>query len=292
MTLITALKTGERIVVMSDTAISDRDAIRADLLPGRLKSITLGPRRTVSYAGLSAQALDVIRRLHRENIQSDEEVISRLRGACSEFSGEVEFLACFHDDSKQARLVKITSSGVAEGANTYWIGNGDAARSLASMELEIPPRFGDLPSYVTQEEINFTYRFSKFIELHSDFVVGGAAITCVCSSNGHGYQSEAGATMLKPVQVPDPVPPEVREAEARTGMSRFAYHIYGPQERGIAVVGFYLEQAATGYLHMPLFRDDALKVTADDQEAFSRIVIETSLEKKADSLRGTQNRSI
>jgi len=58
LTLIAALKMSERIVVMSDTAISDRDAIRSNLIPGRLKSVVVGPKMTISYAGLSSQALE------------------------------------------------------------------------------------------------------------------------------------------------------------------------------------------------------------------------------------------
>jgi len=261
----------ERIVVMSDTAISDRDAIRSNLIPGRLKSVVVGPKMTISYAGLSSQALDTIRNVHRNGAANDEAAIACLLSACHEYLGRVEFLFCSHNALGIGRLVKVTSSGAAEGASRYWIGDGDAARTLSNLDVKLAPVVGQ-SDYVSPDEIVFTRTFSAFLERHSNHLVGGAAINCLCSAHGHCYQNEAGAFMLTPIQIPDPVSPEIRAAEERSGMSRFSYHVYGADDRGVAVVGYYLEQAQTGYLYIPMEHDDALKVEARDQAEFKEIV--------------------
>jgi hypothetical protein len=271
MTLISALKMGARIVVMSDTAVSNRDAVRPNIIPGRLKSIILSTRMTVSYAGLSAPALDAIRYLHRNKVDDDEEAIAYLLSTCERFAGEIDFIFCSHHKSGGSRLAKITSGGKSEGSTTYWIGSANAARTLSTLDVQVP-HLEDAPDYQPQEERLFTRRFFEYLEKHADSNVGGVAVNCLCSSCGHCYQDHAGAALLKPIQIPDLVPPEVRLAEERTGMSRFAYHLYSAEDRGVAVVGYYLEQAKVGYLHIPLEHDDALKVEAEDQAEFRRIV--------------------
>jgi hypothetical protein len=271
MTLVSALKMRERIVVMSDTAISNRDAVRSNIIPGRLKSIVLSTKMTVSYAGLSSQALDVIRRLRREQVDDDETAISYLLSTCKEYPGEIDFIYCSHDKFGRSRLVKITSEGTFEGSTMYWIGSAEAARTLSKLETQVP-RLDNAPDYQPHQELVFTRRFFEYLENHADSNVGGVAVNCLCSEYGHCYQDHAGGVLLKPIQMPDPVPTEVRAAEERTGMSRFSYHLYSAEDRGVAVVGYYLEQARVGYLHIPLEHDDPFKVVAEDQAEFRRIV--------------------
>ena len=48
MTIVAAMKCGERICVMSDTMISDRGLARDNVIPGRLKTIVVNKWLTIS----------------------------------------------------------------------------------------------------------------------------------------------------------------------------------------------------------------------------------------------------
>jgi hypothetical protein len=154
----------------------------------------------------------------------------------------------------------------------YWIGDADAARRLSTFEHQIP-QTESLPEYLSHQELSFTHRFTKYLEEFGNSNVGGVAVNCLCSVYGHCYQNHAGAFSLDSIEIPDRMPVELRRSAERSGMGRFAYHLYSADERGVAVVGYYLEQAQIGYLHVPLERDDPLKVSARDQVEFRGIVV-------------------
>ena len=64
MTIVAAMKFDKRIVVMSDTMISDSNELRNNVIPGRLKSIVINNWLTISDAGLSTQAIDAVRKIY------------------------------------------------------------------------------------------------------------------------------------------------------------------------------------------------------------------------------------
>ena len=64
MTIVVAKKLDERIVDMSDTMISDLNEPKNNVIPGRLKSMVINNWLTISYANLSIQAIDAIRKIY------------------------------------------------------------------------------------------------------------------------------------------------------------------------------------------------------------------------------------
>ena len=259
------------MVVLSETSITNRDAARSNALPGRLKSIVLGMRHTVSYAGLSSQALDVIRSVHRDQLQDADAIRDRLFAAARRFPHELDFLLCSHDQPEAPRLIKVTSDATYEGADYHWIGNAQSARALAALETPIQhPQ--NPPDFQSAEERVLTQRFFQYMEKSLDPNVGGAVVNCLCSPFGHCYQDHAGTHSWDRISTLDSTPPEVRAAEHRTGGTSYSYHVYSPATRGTGVVGFFLEQAGVGFIHCPLERDDPLRVKAADQSEFSAML--------------------
>lgn len=274
MTLVAAIRNGQRIVVMSDTAISNRNAAHPNAVPGRLKSIVVSTTLTISYAGLSSQALDAIRsvRVLRLGLST---AIEALLEASRRHQGALDFLICSHEDKESARLIKISDSQVYEGANYYWIGNADSARAFARYESNY--RHPDNPpDYQSAEEREFTHRFFDYVENSRDPNVGGAVVNCLCSEYGHCYQDHAGVNHWEPITVPDPTPPEIKFALHKSGRASFSYHLYCPAERGVALVGYYMEQPGVGFLHVPLEQDDPIPVTAASEGEFRRVVSEAA----------------
>jgi len=61
MTFVVARKFGDRIIVFSDTMISNRGAARQNIIPGALKSIVVHRYVSIAYAGSAPVALDAVR---------------------------------------------------------------------------------------------------------------------------------------------------------------------------------------------------------------------------------------
>lgn len=270
MTLVAALRNGPRIVVMSDTAISNRDAAHPNVIPGRLKSVVINTQLTVAYAGLSSQALDAIRSVHKFKLSTSDAINALLEASCRH-GGEVDFLLCSHEDTSHPRLVKIADSTVYEGADYYWIGNSESARALARYDTsDRHPE--NAPDYQAPAEREFTHRFFEYMHHVRDPHVGGAIVNCLCSDHGHCYQDHGAVHHWEPITIPDPTPLEAKAALHRSGRASFADHVYCPAERGVALVGFYMEQPGFGHLHIPLERDDPIPVSASSQAEFRKIV--------------------
>jgi hypothetical protein len=277
MTIVAAKKTGNRIVVMSETMITNPAGNNS--LPGRLKSIVLNEWLTVSYAGLSAQAIDAIRALKRLRVLSTELAVRELMEVSETYADELDFIVCSHEDQEASRLIKITNGRYSEGSDIYWIGNAEAAAALSRTETN-RPKSDYLPDYVTDDEVQFTHQFHVYMEKGRDTGVGGAIVNCLCSQFGHCYQSHAGAFAWDTI-ILGQGDHEARRAANKTGMYYFEYNVCAPAEPGEAVLGLYLAQSGAGYVYEPLIRDEARKVFADNQHEFSMLVSRTASESKS-----------
>lgn len=272
MTIVAALRSMGRIVVMSDTMISDERSHRTrKRIPGRLKSIVLNRWLTVSYAGLSIQSIDTIRELKAANPTTTDAAVDYLRDVAANQKNEVDFLVCSHERPDRPRLIKISGERASEGQDFYWIGSPTAAGELA--RLELPAVQGESGGeYFSIEETRFTYRFHQYIKHATDPSVGGMVINCLASPYGHCYQNHYGA-YVDQVTIPDPVEPSLRQRMNDAGMNGYyKYAVMTPAERGLALVGTYFEQARIGFIHEPLIQDDPEKVEAEDQNEFQAIL--------------------
>ncbi len=152
MTIVAAMKFADRICVMSDTMITDEGSARNNIIPGRLKSIVINRWLTVSYAGLSTQAIDSVRLLHKAKNISTNLALEHLAQVSFDHYGALDFILCSHETTP--RIVKISNGQVFEGADAYWIGSSKAANELS--KVEIPHmEYENLPEYMGAEELIF-----------------------------------------------------------------------------------------------------------------------------------------
>jgi hypothetical protein len=268
MSLVAAIRSMGRIVTLSETMISDEGSRRPmNQIPGRLKSIVMNSALTVSYAGLSLQAIDAIRRLHAMQQLTTDFAIEFLAEASTKLNGEIAFLVCSHESREYPRLIKIEGNQVSEGKDIYWIGNQASANALARVELPAmqDERAGD---YFSLEERQFTRRFHHYLGHAADSAVGGMVINCLASPFGHCYQDHYGVYVDR-MTIPDSVEPSVRARMNEAGMNgHFKYAVMSTAQRGLALVGTFFEQARIGYIYEPILRDDPEKVEASGQLEF------------------------
>ncbi|EGW22900.1 hypothetical protein [Methylobacter tundripaludum] len=268
MTIVVAMKFDERILVMSDTMISDPTDRADNILPGRLKSIVINKWLTISYAGLSNQAIHIIRGIKKLSNISTELVVNILAEASRNHGDDLDFILCSHENA--ARLIKISSGEIFEGAEFHWIGNRQAVSELS--KLEIPKvEINDLPEYMSQNEIIFTNTFLNYIRDGRCKGVGGVVINCLCSEFGHCYQDHAGAFSWDTIIIGQDDYVKRQELN-QTGMYCYTYNVCAPAERGQAIIGFYLAQSNVGYIYDPLNYNDARKIKNMDLQAFSQLV--------------------
>jgi hypothetical protein len=105
MTFVAAKRFGERILIASDTMISDLTGTRHDVIPGRLKAVVLDLQTTVAYAGLPDQGIDAIKRA-RELLSSGasiSDVEQMLAATTEKYSDKQEFkLRPFNSEVQRA----------------------------------------------------------------------------------------------------------------------------------------------------------------------------------------------
>lgn len=268
MTIVAAKRFGNRIIVLSDTMISDVGARADNIIPGRLKSIVLSKTLTVSYAGLSCQALDAIRVIYRSPPDSVRVVIEFLAAKTAEFTGELDFLVCTHTPC--AELFKISNGRVYTGADFYWIGNSQAVSDLSQLEVR-QQKIENRPEWLFEEEMHFSNKFMVYLRENRRHGVGGIVINCLCSDQGHCYQNYVSAFSWDEIIIDQFGCNRPQEAK-ETGMYHFECHVYSATKRGEAVVGLYLGQPGIGFIYDPLNHDEAKKIVNIAHSEFAALV--------------------
>lgn len=250
MTLIMARQLGDRIIMHSDSMISDPNAPRSDIIPGQLKAIVLTPQLSVAYAGLVQKALPTIREARRMARQGTtlRDVVEYLRQATIAHSGAVDFLVAAHYD--EPVLYKIWRGNLASGADhPYWIGNRTTASAVqrAMQEQQVPAD----REWAEQEEFRSSLAFTNVIRESKIPGVGGFSFNLLGSPEGHCYQDEAGYFGWDRVNVSDINTPEYQHF-IMTGTAHYLYNTIAPTQRGAGVVGAFLWQANLGFIYSPL----------------------------------------
>ncbi len=268
MTIVAAMRFYERICVMSDTMISFEGSTRNNIIPGRLKSIVVNEWLTISYAGLSTQAIDAVRALYRCNSITTDSVVQCLVETSTKYQNQLDFIVCSHESG--ARLIKIANGVVSEGANAYWIGNLQAATELSKVVIP-KTEFDDLPDYMSAEEVIFKNAFSTYMRENRCKGIGGAIIDCLCSPYGHCYNTHAGVFSWDTI-ILGKDDYEERQKKNKTGMYHYEYNVQSTSARGQAIVGFYLNQAQTGYIYDPIHYDEAMKIENVGLTSFSHLI--------------------
>jgi hypothetical protein len=254
MSIVIAAKFLDRIVVFSDTMISDVNMARSNIIPGQLKSVVLNGKLSISYARSVSTGLDVI--------QQSETIFSRTQDL-----GEVVKFARHKNNSLLSTewacdfiivshvqgpcMYRIYDGKISYGADRYWIGDHEPIRKCSETENAVPVP-ADLKFFSPEE-----YKFRRAIHsllfepaVHTASGVGGFMFELLGSPFGHCYGNHATAKYWDTVQFPPGV--TARQAEDRaSGMTLFGYCTVASLERGAGVVGAFIEQTQTGYIYRP-----------------------------------------
>ncbi len=239
--------------------ISDRDGIRTNRIPGRLKAIVLNGSVSVAYAGLANQSRDAV--LNAKNILSDtgdlSAAIESLRLVTAEFDGLVEFAVASH--FPRADLRKVARGKISGKLEGCYLGDSDA---VGLLEASIKEQFRRYGQQDPDPERILTGAFkTMFLEVGIQLsdVVGGIPMSLLASPYGHCYNNYAGAARWDKIHFGADGSVSQDPLEQGAHM-QWGYNVQPSKLRGVAVVGAYIVEANIGYIYSPIEFDEAQKV--------------------------------
>lgn len=265
MTIGIAHKFGKRVLVLTDTMITDSRKGGTDAIPGRLKAIILSPTVSVAYAGHSDPALKAIQDA-RQCLQATGEIRSAfevLIQASASPDHEVEFLLIFHQDG-EPHLQKVTARGITADLESAFIGDAGVVRRVLDL-LPSQTGFAQPDLGIEAGEGAFWNAFSRlFVDGGTTIVdgVGGLPISMVASPYGHFYSSYAVSTAWDVIDLRVGITPAQHQSQ-RSGETAFSFNIMGGRLRGVAALGVAIPQAGVGFIYSPLAPNPTERLLVD-----------------------------
>lgn len=258
MTLVIARQFGERIIVVSDTMVSNVDAPRPSIIPGELKSIVVHRYTSIAFAGSVNISIDAIKRARKALGESGglQSAVAILQETSEKFRNTdyvCDFILTTHLGG--AKIYQICNGVVQQPSEQCWIGNPDPLLEIEIAELKFANGLKQRGIPVNPEQ-TFTFGASTVLEaaLNASVMVGGFIIQQLGSPWGHTYTSVGGVQLLENIQIG--VPETANQLiDRQSGKREYKYNILAPGHRGAGVVGGYLEQAKLGYLYAPMILD-------------------------------------
>lgn len=253
MTLVVGEQFGDRLVVLSDSMLTDRSAVRSNIIPGQLKTVVLSTNLSVSFAGRVGPALQAIRSL-RSALAHNFKIEPVLDSFCTEtliHKGEVEFLVASLIPCPA--LYKVSNGRKHSGSNRYWIGDPEGASTLqriidSEYDIKIPDQ-----EHCTAAESKLCFAFADLIPERRVQGVGGLPVFCLGSQEAFCYQNHASTFNYGTVNIPETEEEqELRLTLERTGMGpSYSYTVTTSRHRGTATsgtatIGAFFPQAETG----------------------------------------------
>lgn len=284
-----ARKFGRRVLIVSDTMISDAALGRADAIPGRLKSIILSPTVSVAYAGHSNPALHAIRAARHALLEtgSVSSVTDVLVDLSADPAFDVDFIVVFHDHGVP-RLHKITAGIMTDDVSECFVGNSAVVTALVR---EVPANPGiDQPDLgIEAAEGTFWNAFNQLFLKRGVALtdgVGGVAIGLVASPFGHHYIRQAVVIAWDHIDLGRGITPAQHMAQ-RSGETAWIVETISASLRGIGIVGVGLPQAGIGFIHSPLTSDDPESLSLGPPEGAGFInsaALQLAMQRRADEL--------
>ena len=256
MTFVAAKRFGKRVIMMSDTMITDPCGTHQRIIPGQLKVIIVNPTTTIAFAGLSVQATDAIKdaRCRLMAGASMAEIERELATTTTLYEGKIDFLVVAHGD--QVTLKRIWSGQVSGSLEQACIGQRNLLDSLLGKQSESPRLI--IP-HEFEEELYFTHAFTQlFSGVQITESVGGFGIQVICSPYGHIYGSWAGVMAWDVIVGGEPMNQQQLD-DRRSGKTQWGYNITAPVLRGVGVVGAIVPNAGIGHIYAPALKDETIK---------------------------------
>jgi len=133
LTIVIAQRCGDEILILSDTMISDPNSTNPDVMPGRLKAVTIGQCVTVAYAGRADPAAVAVQEAHRELRRAGlVAAVEVLKDASSD--GSIDFVVASH--RTEASLVRLRRGVPLEVKDICALGDEEPFRALVDQTRE------------------------------------------------------------------------------------------------------------------------------------------------------------
>jgi len=134
---------------------------------------------------------------------------------------------------------------------------------------------------ISKEESKFVRTFNQLVYQRSQKDVGGFPINHLASPNGYCFQNHAYSHAWFPTRLGKEANKEIKEFE-KTGTASFSYSVTSPHERGLGIIGVYLQQINLGYVYNPLIDDKPIQLNPITLEQINEHILNyTDLPKKS-----------
>lgn len=244
MTIVIAQRRGDEMLLLSDTMINDPGQRRSDVMPGRLKIVTIGPRVTVAFAGNADPADVAIRTARIELFRSSfAGALEVLRADSRE--GKTDYIVSSH--LERGSLLRIRNGGAAEVPDICAIGHEEPFKELIEAARVAPD---DSPLARGDLRFRFLDRLTTAKDLGDS--IGGFPIAVSATLSEHRYLAHTSAYTfeLPPIQWGETAVQSIDEVY--TGSNHFTMSVMPSRTADVPVVGVCLLQACTGYVFSPI----------------------------------------
>lgn len=284
MTIVVGQKFGQRIIILSDTMISDSHSEKHLVIPGRLKATVLDPNLSIAYAGHADQCHDAVLRCHSLLKQGsfNGTILDYLVNESRDTGDGVtkEFMVAVHDDKASLHVIKGGRIGCGNGP--YFLGEAKVADRVykeASVQLEKEPVGFDFKDgeYGSVEESSLKSSFQSLFSNGPKVEegVGGIPVCLLASPYGHTYDSYSVAMAWNKTISSNPIFASViseQNERALAGETEWKYGTVSPVTRGVPVVGCYFEQLNLGFIYLPLTSETPFLIKDVDIGSFADTV--------------------
>ncbi|MCB0462924.1 MAG: hypothetical protein R2816_10520 [Flavobacteriaceae bacterium] len=122
MTLIICRQIKEKVYIVSDSKVTDKNAVRNNPLAGNLKSLILNPYLSLSFAGNVHYAEKILELFYSNRIGSLQQLVLSCLKANIESNDETDFIIASLQNGN-AIIIKISNKTAQQNQQNAWIGN-------------------------------------------------------------------------------------------------------------------------------------------------------------------------
>ncbi|WP_131803251.1 MULTISPECIES: hypothetical protein [unclassified Mesorhizobium] len=253
MTIVIALRRDEEILLMADTKVTDANSTGPNIIPGRLKIVTIGPRVSVAFAG-NADPAGVALREARKELQHDGLVpaVEVLKQYSSD--GTVDFLVAAH--TPEISLLRLRRGVSLEVADVCTLRHDDPFREDIDRARVTHDSQSLAKSDLRSRFIDRLMTNRSDLGLH----IGGIPICVSAASSGHRYLGQTGIYTYKfpPLKAGQETHQPIEQVY--TGDGHFQLSVVPSDADDVPVVGVCLLQARTGYVFSPIEQPEAFVI--------------------------------
>jgi hypothetical protein len=264
--------------------IGNKNERRSDVVPGRLKIVTIGPRVTVAFAG-EADPADVAIREARVRLLENgfDAAIDALRDDSR--SRPTDYIVAAH--LERLMLIRIRNGAALEILDICAIGDVVPFQELIAHHLNVPPT-----GSIAKCDLRFSFVDRLMTGRNLGNTIGGFPVAAFATPEQHRYVHHTGTYTYDLRQIGPGETVEQSIADVYTGRNYFQLSMVPSSRPDVPVVGACLLQACTGWVYSPIQDIRPFKIAlapagteweGRHQEMFAKL--QAAIEEHVDALR-------